>query len=174
MRQKLKMTLILIGMPGCGKSCMGRALARKLKMKNIDADRIIERLAGKKLIDIINEDGLEAFKKLEEEALLSINGDNLIISTGGSAVYYPKAMEYFKSFGKIVYLHCTYDVIKWRLGDFSKRGVLLKDGQTLLDLYNERCKLYEKYADITIDCSGNAYSKYQARAITAIKYLHDL
>ena len=165
------MVLILIGMPGCGKSCMGRALARKLKMKNVDADRIIERRAGKKLIDIMNEDGLEAFKRAEEEALLSISGDNLIISTGGSAVYYPKAMEYFKSIGKIIYLHCTYEVIVKRLGDFSKRGVLLKEGQTLADLYEERCKLYEKYADITVDCSGNAYPKYQARVMTAVKYL---
>lgn len=167
------MILILIGMPGSGKSCMGRALARKLKMKNVDADRIIERRAGKKLIEIMNEEGLEAFKRAEEEALLSINGDNLIVSTGGSAVYYPKAMEYFKSIGKIIYLHCTYDVIVKRLGDFSKRGVLLKEGQTLADLYEERCKLYEKYADITVDCSGNAYPKYQARVMTAVKYLAD-
>ena len=150
---------------------MGRALARKLKMKNIDADRVIERNAGKKLIDIINEDGPEAFKKLEEEALLSINGDNIIISTGGSAIYYPKVMEYYKSIGKVIYLYCTYEVIKARLGDYSRRGILLKEGQTLEDLYEERCKLYEKYADITVDCSGTAYPKYQERAINAIKYL---
>ena len=167
------MTLILVGMPGCGKSCMGRALARKLKMKNIDADYLIEKKAGKRLVEIINEDGHEAFKKIEEETLLSINGDNLIISTGGSAIYYPKVMEYYKSIGKILYLHCTYEVIVERLGDFSKRGVLLKEGQTLKDLYDERCRLYEKYADITVDCSGNAYPKYQARAINAIKYLSD-
>ena len=152
---------------------MGRALARKLKMKNIDADHLIEKRAGKRLVEIINEDGHEAFKKIEEETLLSIKGDNLIISTGGSAIYYPKVMEYYKSIGKILYLHCTYDVIVERLGDFSKRGVLLKEGQTLKDLYDERCRLYEKYADITVDCSGNAYPQYQARAINAIKYVSD-
>ena len=169
------MVLILIGMPGCGKSCMGRALARKLKMKNVDADRIIERRAGKKLIDIMNEDGLEAFKRAEEEALLSISGDNLIISTGGSAVYYPKAMEYFKSIGKIIYLHCTYEVIVKRLGDFSKRGVLLKEGQTLADLYEERCKLYEKYADIVVHLEHASFSRSIQRVLKETEpYVHKI
>lgn len=165
------MTLILIGMPGCGKSCMGRALSRKLKMKNIDTDRLIESKVGKKLQDIINEQGLDEFKRLEEEVLLSVNEDNVVISTGGSAVYYPRAMEHFKSIGKIVYLYCSLDVITERLGDFSKRGVALRPDQTLADLYEERCVLYEKYADITVDCSGNTYPKYQSRVIAAVNYL---
>ncbi len=165
------MVLILIGMPGCGKSCMGRALSRKLKMKNIDGDRVIEKMTGKRLQEIIDDEGLEGFKKIEEEALLSIKGDNIIISTGGSAVYYESVMNYFKSIGKVVYLYCTLDVLKGRLGNLAQRGVVLKQSQTLEDLYKERCALYEKYADITVDCSGNAYSKYQSRVITAVKYL---
>lgn len=158
-------------MPGCGKTCMGKALSRRLKMKVVDGDRLIERKTGRKLQDIINTDGLDAFKKIEEETLLSINEDNIIISTGGSAVYYPKVMEHFKKIGKIVYLYCSFEIIKHRLGDFSKRGVVLKDGQTLENLYEERCVLYEKYADVTVDCSGNAYSLYQGRIITALKYI---
>ena len=167
------MTLIIIGMPACGKSCMGRALARKLRMKCVDADRVIERVTDRKLQDIINEDGIDAFMEIERTVLKTLSGDNLIISTGGSAVYYPEVMEYFKSIGKILYLYCSLDVIKTRLGDFSKRGVILKDGQTLEDLYDERCALYEKYADITVDCSGNAYPKYQSRVIQSLKYLMD-
>ena len=165
------MNIILIGMPGCGKSCMGRALSKKLRMRVIDGDRVIEKNTGRKLQDIINEDGLEAFKKIEEENLLTINGDNIIVSTDGSAVYYEKVMNHFKSIGKIVYLYCSLPVIAERLGDFSKRGVVLKPGQTLADLYEERCALYEKYADITVDCSGKAYAVYQKRVITAINYI---
>ena len=163
------MVFTLIGMPGCGKSCMGRALSKKIGIKNIDGDRIIEQRTGKKLHDLIEEHGLEGFKKIEEETLLSIDCDNMILSTGGSAVYYPKVMEHYKKVGKIIYLYCSYEVIKERLGDFSNRGVVLKPNQTLRELYDERCTLYKKYADIIVDCSGNAYPKYQARVIAAIK-----
>ena len=163
------MIFILIGMPGSGKSCMGRAIARKLSMKSVDSDRLIERRTGKPLHAIIKEDGLEAFKNIEKETLLSIYGDNLVLSTGGSAVYYPEAMEYLKSIGKVIYLFCSYDVIVERLGDFSKRGVVLEEGQTLRDIYNERSLLYKKYADITVDCSGNAFPKYQARVLAALR-----
>ncbi len=163
------MIFVLIGMPGSGKSCMGRAIARKLSMKSVDSDRLIERRTGKPLHAIIKEDGLEAFKNIEKETLLSIYGDNLVLSTGGSAVYYPEAMEYLKSIGKVIYLFCSYDVIVERLGDFSKRGVVLEEGQTLRDLYDERSLLYKKYADITVDCSGNAFPKYQARVLAALR-----
>ena len=149
---------------------MGRALARRLKMKNVDGDKVIERTYGKKLCDIIAEEGLDGFKNIEEKVLLSISGDNLIISTGGSAVYYPAVMEYYKSIGKIVYLHCSKEELLRRLGDYSKRGIVLRDGQTFDMLYDERCVLYEKYADIIVDCSGEAYSMYQKRVISALSY----
>ena len=168
------MVFTLIGMPGCGKSCMGRAISRKLKIKNIDGDRVIEKRYGKKLCELISEHGTEAFMKMEEEALLSIEMDeDFILSTGGSAVYYPKVMEHYREKGKIIYLYCSFEVIEKRLGDFSKRGVVLKPGQTLRDLYNERTALYKKYADIIVDCSGEAYVKYQWRVINSIKYVLD-
>lgn len=163
------MNIILIGMPASGKSCMGRALAKSLKMKNIDVDRVIERKTGRKLQDIINEDGLEEFKRIEEEALFSMGGKNLIISTGGSAIYYPRAMEHLRKIGLVVYLYATLNTIKSRLGDFSKRGIALRDGQTISELYSERCELYEKYAHIIIDCDGTDYDKYHDRAIKAIR-----
>lgn len=147
---------------------MGKAISRKLKLKLIDGDRLIESKTGRKLQDIINESGLEEFKRIEEEVLLSITEDNVIVAPGGSAVYYPSVMEHFKSLGRVIYLYCSLDVIIERLGDFSKRGVVLKEGQTIADLYNERCALYEKYADITVNCSGNAYPKYQNNLIAEI------
>ena len=147
---------------------MGRALSKRLRMKNIDGDKMIEQKYGKKLQEIIDDVGLEEFKKIEEEVLLSIKGDNIIISPGGSAVYYPSVMEHFKKIGKVVYLFCSYEVIAERLGDFSKRGVVLREDQTLRDLYEERCSLYKKYADIIVDCSGSAYSKYQSRVLAAL------
>ena len=158
-------------MPGCGKSCMGRALSRKIRKKVIDSDKLISRTDGRPLQQIIDEDGLDGFKRIEENTLLSIYEEDIILSTGGSAIYYPKAMEHLKKIGLVVYLYCSLDTIKQRLGDFSKRGVALKPGQTIDDLYEERTKLYEKYADITIDCDGNAFPLYQQRIINALNYI---
>ena len=163
------MTYILIGMPGSGKSCMGRAVARKLQIKNVDTDKIIEFTTGRKLQDIINEDGLDAFKALEEKTLLSLKDENVVLSTGGSAVYYERAMQHLKTLGPVIYLYASLDTIKRRIGDFSRRGVVLRDGQTIEDLYNERTALYKKYADITVNCDGNAYPRYQAQLYEAIK-----
>ena len=163
------MTFTLIGMPGSGKTCMGRAISGKLKMKVIDGDKLIESKTGKTLDALINEYGLDGFKKIEEETLLSIDTDNIIVSTGGSAVYYDSVMQHFKKMGKVIYLYVGIDVLKKRLGDFSKRGIAMRPGQTIEDLYRERCALYEKYADITVDCNGNAYPRYQAELISKIK-----
>nr|MBE6544758.1 shikimate kinase [Oscillospiraceae bacterium] len=166
------MTITLIGMPAVGKSCMGRALSRKLNMKTVDGDKLIMQKTGKKLQDIIDEEGLEAFKKIEEQTLLSITEDNIIITPGGSAIFYPTVMEHFKRNGIVVYLYASYDVIVERLGDYSKRGVVLEKGKTLRDLYDERAPLLERYADVTVNCSGNAYPKYRAEAMYKIsKYL---
>ena len=163
------MIITLIGMPAAGKTCMGKKLAKMLNMHLIDGDKLIESRTGRKLQEIIDTDGLEAFKKLEEEVLLSIKEDNVIISPGGSVIYYDSVMKYFKSRGPIVYIYVSYDIIVKRLGDFSKRGVVLAPGQTILDLYNERVPLLEKYADITLNCDGFSFSKYQKDAVEKIR-----
>lgn len=163
------MVITFIGMPGCGKSCMGRAMAGKLKMKLIDSDKLIEKRHGKKLQDLIDELGLEKFRQIEEETLLSIQGDNLIISTGGSAVYSEAGMKHLKQIGKVIYLFCSCETVESRIGDFSKRGIVLKPGQTIRDLYNERAPLYKKYADVTILCDGRAFPQYQSAVIRAAK-----
>ena len=163
------MTITLIGMPAVGKSCLGRNLSRKLNMRVIDGDKLIEQVTGRKLQNIIDEDGLDAFKAIEEEVLLSIKDDNVIIAPGGSAVYYDSVMQHFKSNGIIVYLYASPETIIERLGDFSKRGVALRPGQTIEDLYLERAPLLEKYADITVSCDGNAFGKYHAEALEKIQ-----
>ena len=168
------MVVTFIGMPASGKSCMGRALCRKMHMKFLDGDWLIEKTAGAKLQEIINTRGLEEFKKIERETLLTIRGNNLIISPGGSAVYYPEVLEYFKSLGPVVYLYCTPEVIIERLGDFSKRGVVLRPGQTIRDLFVERHELYSKYADIVVDCSGRDYVTYQRRVVSALGHYEEM
>lgn len=158
-------------MPGCGKSSMSRAIAGKLKLKALDADKVIETKTGKKLHEIIDEVGVDGFKKIEEEILLTINEDNIILATGGSAVYYDSAMKHFKEIGTVIYLYVSFETMLERLGDYSKRGIAMRPGQSIRDLYNERCRLYEKYADITINCDGTSYTKYRAEVIKAIKKL---
>ena len=157
------MTVILIGMPGAGKSVMGRSLAKSLGIPWIDADACIEKRTGRHLQDIINEDGLEAFRALEEEILISLAKENAVISTGGSAVYYDRAMQSFKENGKIVYLYVGVEEILRRIGDYSRRGIVLAPGQTIEDLYFERVPLYEKYADLILDCNGQDYDTYQKK-----------
>ena len=147
---------------------MSRALSGKLGIKTLDADRIIESRVGKKLHEIIEEQGVEEFRRIEEEILLTINESDAILATGGSAIYYDKAMQHFKKQGKIVYLYVSFETMLERLGDYSTRGIVMRPDQTIKDLYDERAALYEKYADITINCDGSAYQKYRAELIDAI------
>ena len=163
------MVITFVGMPGCGKSCMGRAMSGKLKMKLIDSDKLIEKRCGKKLQELIDELGVVEFRRIEEEVLMSIEGDNMIISTGGSAIYSDAGMKHLKELGKVFYLFCSYETMRERLGDFSKRGIVVKPGQTMKDLYDERAPLYKKYADVTILCDGNAYPQYQGAVLRAAK-----
>ncbi len=163
------MIITLVGMPGAGKSCMSRAISKRLGMKAVDGDRVIENRIGMKLWEYIAENGLEAFKRLEADTLKNIDEDDIILAPGGSAIYYDDAMTYLKSRGPIVYLYVSFETMKERIGDYSKRGMVLEDGKTILDMYNERLVLLEKYADIKIDCDGNKYPKYQRELIAALE-----
>lgn len=169
------MTITLIGMPAVGKSCMGRAIAKRFNLKLVDGDKVIEHVEGRKLQTIMDEDGLEGFKAVEERVLMTIDEDDIVFTPGGSAVYYPSVMEKFKEKGIVVYLYASAEVISRRLVDFSKRGVVLKKGMTMQDLYDERSPLFEKYADITVSCNGTNFPKYRAVAIRKIeKYLQKI
>lgn len=148
--------IILIGMPGAGKSTCG-VLAAKILLKNFfDTDLLIQSIESKRLQQIIDEKGVAEFKKAEEQAVLSLDIKGTVIATGGSVVYSEKAMRHLKSMGKIIYMHLSYEEMKGRIKNLSTRGIVLENGETLLDMYNERLPLYEKYADHVIDCDGNS------------------
>ncbi len=170
------MIFTLIGMPGSGKSCMGRAVSGKMKLTLIDSDKLIEKRCGKRLQDIIDELGVDEFRRIEEEVLLSIeapDSGHAILSTGGSAVYSRRGMEHLRSIGKVIYLYCSANTIIERIDNFADRGIVLKPGQDLLGLYEERTPLYESYADITVSCDGRAYPRYQRVLMDEIKKVID-
>ena len=146
--------VILIGMPGAGKSTVGVVLAKKLGYAFVDADLLIQSREGKLLHEIISERGVEGFWRVEESVGESIEAHRTVIATGGSAVYGPKAMTHYKQIGTVIYLSLPLAGIRERLGDLDERGVTLREGQDLDSLYAERLPLYEKYADITLACEG--------------------
>ena len=147
--------IILIGMPGSGKSTCG-VLAAKALLKNFfDTDLLLQNIEGKRLQEIIDENGIKYFNDAEENAILSLDIRGTVIATGGSVVYSEKSMEHLKKLGRVIYLHLDYDTMADRIKNITTRGVVLKDGHTLLDMYNERLSLYEKYADDTIICDNH-------------------
>ena len=148
---KKKDNIILIGMPAVGKSSIGVILAKEIGYQFLDADLLIQQQEGCLLKEILDRRGVEGFVRIENEVNCSIDGSRTVIATGGSAVYGREAMEHFKEIGTIIYLRSEYHILEKRLGDLKGRGVVLKEGQTLMDIYSERCPLYEKYADIIVE-----------------------
>ena len=148
--------IILIGMPGAGKSTLGVLLAKAMGKLFVDTDIIIQQKTKRLLQDIIDNDGTDEFLKLEEEILLTVDEKNTVIATGGSAVYSEKAMENFRKSGKIVYLHVDFSEIEKRVTNITTRGIVLKNGRSLADAFAERKPLYDKYADVVVDCTGSS------------------
>lgn len=146
--------IVLIGMPGSGKSTVGVVLAKILGLGFIDSDLVIQEEEGRLLADIIKEEGIEGFIAIENRVNQSIEAKDRVIATGGSAVYGVEAMENFRENDIVVYLQWSYEEIEARLGDLEERGVVLKPEQDLKALYQERCPLYKKYAHVTVDCEG--------------------
>lgn len=147
-----KSNIILIGMPGAGKSTIGVVLAKRRGCRFLDSDLLIREQYDALLYELIASHGLEDFLKIEEEVNASIDVKRTVIATGGSVIYGQRAMEHLGEIGTVVYLKLSCETIKERLGDLNERGVALRKGQTLEDLYEERVPLYEKYADLIIDC----------------------
>lgn len=148
----MKTNVVLIGMPGCGKSTCGVIVAKMLLKNFFDTDLLIQNIEGISLQDIIDTKGIEYFEKAEEEAILNLDIKGTVIATGGSVVYSDKAMEHLKSLGTVVFLNLGFENMEKRISNFKTRGVVMRKGNTLLDMYNERLPLYKKWADITINC----------------------
>lgn len=147
----MKDNIILIGMPGCGKSTIGVLLAKNLAYGFLDSDLVIQEQSGRKLQDMINDMGPEAFSAFEDAVNSTLIPHRTVIATGGSAVYGARAMAHFREIGTVVYLDVPLDVIRERISNYETRGIVMKDGQTLEDIYAERTALYEKYADLTVN-----------------------
>lgn len=148
------MNITFIGMPGSGKSTIGKALASRTGMDFVDVDQVIIRTTGHTLAEIIAEKGDDGFRQVENEVNASLELENSVISPGGSVCYGKEAMEHLAAVSKVVYLKVSQGELLRRLGDLTARGVSIKPGQTFADLYDERCPLYERYADLTVICDG--------------------
>ena len=146
--------IVLVGMPSSGKSTVGVVLAKAMNKGFVDTDILIQQREGRTLQDIINENGNDYFHQVEEQVLLDFDESDFVVATGGSAIYFDRAMEQFKQNGTVVYLQVSLDTVLERLHNITTRGVTLAKGQTLADLYNQRIPLYEKHADVIIKADG--------------------
>lgn len=154
-----KSNIVMIGMPASGKSTIGVLLAKRLGYSFVDVDLVIQEREGKLLKEIIAEVGDDGFLEVEERINAGLDVKKSIIAPGGSVIYGKKAMEHFQETATIVYLKIGYEDLKARLGNLVDRGVVLKDGMTLRDLYEERVPYYEKYADVTVDETGKEFGE---------------
>ena len=165
----MKRNLIFIGMPAVGKSTVGIVVAKRLGMRFVDTDLLIQEREGKLLREIIAEKGEDGFLEIENEVNASVNAKNSVISPGGSVIYCKEAMKHYKKIGTIVYLKASYQTIKRRIKNPKKRGVVLKEGQSLRDLYYERVPYFEKYADITVCEDGCRIEDTIKNVLNAVK-----
>lgn len=153
-QSKVKENIVLIGMPGVGKSTLGVVLAKELGYQFVDADLLIQEREKRLLKEIIADEGVDGFLKIENDVNAAISATKTVIATGGSVIYGDEAMQHLREIGTVVYLKLDYETLDSRLGSLKGRGVVLRDGQTLKTLYDERIPLYEKYADVTVDEGG--------------------
>lgn len=160
--------IVLIGMPGAGKSTVGVVLAKVLGYQFIDSDLIIQEKEKRLLKDIIAEEGLEGFIEIEDKINSEIEADKSVIATGGSVIYGAKAMEHLRNIGTVIYIKLSYQTLDDRLGNIKQRGVVLKKGQNLMGLYEERCPLYEQYAHIIIDAEDMDVERVVEKIISLI------
>lgn len=161
--------IVLIGMPGAGKSTVGVVLAKRLGCRFVDSDIVIQEKTGLLLHEIIEKQGLDGFLKVENEVNASLEAKRSVIATGGSVIYGKEAMEHLKETGMVVYLKLSYPAVERRLGDLNERGVAVREGQSLLDLYRERVPYYERYADIILDCEDKMIRDIVAEIVSFVK-----
>lgn len=160
--------IILIGMPGSGKSTVGVLLAKALGFDFIDTDLTLQQREGALLQDILNKRGTQAFLDLEQAAICSVNCENSVISPGGSCVCRERSMARLKDLGRVVYLRLPLKELEARLNNISTRGIAMEPGQTLKDLYDYRTPLYQRWADLTVDCAGQNLEETVAAVLRAL------
>lgn len=163
-----KNNIILIGMPGVGKSTVGVVVAKILGYRFVDSDLVIQETEHRLLHEIIAQEGVDGFIEIENRVNAALEAERSVIATGGSVVYGKEAMEHLRSIGTVVYLKLGYEELRNRLGDLKYRGVVMRDGQTLSDLYRERSVLYEKYAHITVEEIGKSIEETIQAVIQAL------
>lgn len=164
----MKSNIVLIGMPAVGKSTVGVILAKILGYRFIDTDIVIQEKENRLLRDIIASEGVDGFIETENRIISTLKAEKAVIATGGSVVYGRKAMKHLSEIGTVIYLKLDYSKLKYRLGNIRNRGVVIRKGQRLSDLYNERCPLYESYADIIVDENGRNIEKTVEQILESI------
>ena len=167
----MRNNIVLFGLAGSGKSTIGVILAKVLGKDFIDADLVIQKEEGRLLSQIIEEEGTEEFLRIEERVNEGLNPRAAVIATGGSVVYGSAAMEHLRKIGTVVYLKLSYETVAGRLRDIHGRGVVLRQGQTLKDLYEERRVLYEKYAHVTVEEDGFTVEETLEKTLQALDLL---
>jgi shikimate kinase len=160
--------VVLTGMPACGKSTIGVLLAKSLMRDFVDTDVVIQSHEHKTLQQIAQDVGREGFRDVECRAICSLDCRNAVISTGGSVIYRPAAMEHLRRNGLVVFMDVSLETLLERIGDLDARGVSRDPGQTLADLVNERRPLYENYADITLELSHHTHDEAERAVREAV------
>ena len=168
---QIRSNLVLIGMPGAGKSTVGVILAKFTSRDFVDTDELIQTLQGRTLQDIVDKDGYEVLRKIEEDVLLGLSVENCVIATGGSAVYSASAMTHLKSDGLAIFLDVGIPTLEARIQDYSSRGLAKRADQSFADMFKERFNLYTQYADITIKCDGLTHEDVCARIMEQVEMM---
>jgi shikimate kinase len=161
--------IILIGMPGSGKSTVGVLLAKLTGKAFVDTDLLIQAGTGRTLQDIVDRDGYLELRRIEEQVLLDLACRNMVIATGGSAVYSERAMAHLRADGVVVFLKVGLETLKARITDYGTRGLAKRPDQSIEDLFAERCALYHAYADVAIDADGVGHEAVCKRIIAELQ-----
>lgn len=162
--------VVLIGMPGSGKSTVGVVLAKQTGRGFIDTDLVIQAMRGQTLQQIVDTEGYEALRQAEEDALLSLDVTNLVIATGGSAVYSYAGMAHLKTLGTVVFLEVDLPALEARVGDFSQRGIAMRPDQSFADLFEERVRLYRRFADLTVSAGDSTHEAVGLQIAAALDH----